>query len=197
MHRLAFLLFIALTLADCSGRGNGKEARQTEELAIADVPEVDEDEAIMQLSAYLIAEPATLAEEQQNAIVNYALDEIIPLQRARSGLFYRILDPGKGQPLEWGDYVSAHYKGYLLDGQAFDSSYRKGRPIKFYIGNMIDGWNEGLQLIREGGRIQLFVPSQLGYKERGVPDGKDGYLIPPDTPLVFEVEVLSLEEKPD
>jgi|UPI000693F03F FKBP-type peptidyl-prolyl cis-trans isomerase len=197
MQRLAFLFLLALALSDCSGGGNSGKTEQAQEPPPADVPAVNEDEAIMQLSAYLIGEPATLAEQQQNAIVNYAIDEIIPLQRTRSGLFYRILDPGNGQPLEWGDYVSAHYKGYLLDGKIFDSSYRKGRPMKFYIGNMIDGWNEGLQLIKEGGRIQLFVPSQLGYKERGVPDGKDGYVIPPNTPLVFEVEVLSLEEKPD
>lgn len=197
MQRLAFLFLFVLALSDCSGGGNSEKAGQAQEPPPADVPAVNEDEAIMQLSAYLIGEPATLAEQQQNAIVNYAIDEIIPLQRTRSGLFYRILDPGNGQPLEWGDYVSAHYKGYLLDGKVFDSSYRKGRPMKFYIGNMIDGWNEGLQLVKEGGRIQLFVPSQLGYKEQGVPDGKDGYVIPPNTPLVFEVEVLSLEEKPD
>lgn len=197
MQRLAFPFFLALALVNCSGGDSSEDAQQTNEPPAADIPAVDEDEAIMQLSAYLTAESATLAEKQQNAIINYAIDEIIPLQRTRSGLFYRILDPGNGQPLEWGDYVSAHYKGYLLDGKVFDSSYRKGRPMKFYIGNMIDGWNEGLQLIKEGGRIQLFVPSQLGYKERGVPDGKDGYVIPPDTPLVFEVEVLSLEKKPN
>ncbi len=197
MQRLALLFFLAVALANCSGGGSTGNDEQTREPPPGNAPVVNEDEAIMQLSAYLIGEPATLAEQQQNAIVNYAIDEIIPLQRTRSGLFYRILDPGNGQPLEWGDYLSAHYKGYLLDGRVFDSSYRKGRPMKFYIGNMIDGWNEGLQLVKEGGRIQLFVPSHLGYKERGVPDGKDGYLIPPDTPLVFEVEVLGLEEKPD
>jgi FKBP-type peptidyl-prolyl cis-trans isomerase FkpA len=197
MQRLSFLFLLALALVNCSGGGRSENTEQAQELPPPDAPVVNEDEAIMQLSAYLIGEPATLAEQQQNAIVNYAIDQIVPLQRTPSGLFYRILDPGNGQPLEWGDYVSAHYKGYLLDGKVFDSSYRKGRPMKFYIGNMIDGWNEGLQLVKEGGRIQLFVPSELGYKERGVPDGKDGYLIPPDTPLVFEVEVLSLEEKPD
>lgn len=197
MQRLSFLFLLALALVNCSGGGRSENTEQAQELPPPDAPVVNEDEAIMQLSAYLIGEPATLAEQQQNAIVNYAIDQIVPLQRTPSGLFYRILDPGNGQPLEWGDYVSAHYKGYLLDGKVVDSSYRKGRPMKFYIGNMIDGWNEGLQLVKEGGRIQLFVPSELGYKERGVPDGKDGYLIPPDTPLVFEVEVLSLEEKPD
>lgn len=192
MNRL-ILLLLAWVAFSCGGGGSSADQR-----AAAEVPEgpaVNEDEAILQLSAFLNANPATQAEVQENAIVNYAIDEIIPLKRAPSGLFYRILEEGEGEPLEWGDYVTAHYKGYLLDGQVFDSSYRKDRPMQFYIGNMIDGWNEGLQLIKPGGSIQLFVPSALGYGEQGVPDGKDGYVIPPDTPLVFEVQVLEVERK--
>ena len=196
MLRLAVLLLCSVLLINCAG--GETEASDT---PVADAPEVlsappvNEDEAIFQLSAYLIAEPETQEEKDQNLIVNYALDEIIPLQRTNSGLFYRIQDTGEGPSLQWGDYLTAHYKGYLLDGNVFDSSYRKNKPMKFYIGNMIDGWNEGLQLIKKGGRIQLFVPSKLGYKEQGVSDGKDGYIIPPNSPLVFEVEVLEVEEK--
>lgn len=196
MYRLLTLLLLAVFLVNCSGGvDRDSKVQELSEPSEHDAPTFDEDKAILQLSAYLIAEPASLAEQQQNAIVNHAIDEIIPLQRTNAGLFYRVLDQGSGQPLEWGDYVTAHYKGYLLNGKVFDSSYRKERPMKFYIGNMIKGWNEGLQLVNEGGRIQLFVPSRLGYGEKGVPDGKDGYLIPPDTPLVFEVEVLGGEEK--
>lgn len=196
MYRLLTLLLLAVFLVNCSGGADrDSKVQELSEPSEPAAPTFDEDEAILQLSAYLIAEPASLAEQQQNAIVNHAIDEIIPLQRTNAGLFYRVLDQGSGQPLEWGDYVTAHYKGYLLNGKVFDSSYRKERPMKFYIGNMIKGWNEGLQLVNEGGRIQLFVPSRLGYGEKGVPDGKDGYLIPPDTPLVFEVEVLGVEEK--
>lgn len=192
MNRLIVLL-LAWVAFSCGGGGPSADQRAAEE--VPESPAVNEDEAILQLSAFLNANPATQAEVQENAIVNYAIDEIIPLKRAPSGLFYRILEEGEGEPLEWGDYVTAHYKGYLLDGQVFDSSYRKERPMQFYIGNMIDGWNEGLQLIKPGGSIQLFVPSALGYGEQGVPDGKDGYVIPPDTPLVFEVQVLEVERK--
>jgi FKBP-type peptidyl-prolyl cis-trans isomerase FkpA len=196
MYRLLTLLLLAVFLMNCSGGADrDTKVQESSEPSEPAAPTFNEDEAILQLSAYLIAEPASLAEQQQNAIVNHAIDEIIPLQRTNAGLFYRILDQGSGQPLEWGDYVTAHYKGYLLNGKVFDSSYRKERPMKFYIGNMIKGWNEGLQLVNEGGRIQLFIPSRLGYGEKGVADGKDGYLIPPDTPLVFEVEVLGVEEK--
>ena len=145
---------------------------------------------MLQLSAYLLANPQSQAEKDQNLIANYAIEKLIPLERTASGLFYRILSPGSGDMLKWGDYISANYKGYFLDGQVFDSSYRRNKPIEFYIGNMVQGWNEGLQMLRPGGKILLFLPSALGYGEKGLSDGKDGYLVPPDTVLAFEVEVI-------
>lgn len=185
---ILILSSFSLLLAACGGNAGEKagQASQQEEAP----PPVDEDQAILQLSAYLVAEPQNQMEESQNAIVNYAIDKLIPLERTRSGLLYRILEEGEGEKLQWGDYISVHYKGYFLDGQVFDSSYRRDKPLQFYIGNMIPGWNEGLQLIAPGGKIQLFVPSPLGYGEEGLPDGKEGFLVPPDTPMVFEVEVV-------
>ncbi|TXB61917.1 FKBP-type peptidyl-prolyl cis-trans isomerase [Phaeodactylibacter luteus] len=190
MLKPPLFLIALLCLLLCWSCGPAAPEQQTQAQNAPPPTPVDEDAAILQLSAYLIASPATLAEQQQNDIVNYAMDELIPLERTPTGLFYRILSEGSGPALEWGDYVEAHYKGYTLDGQIFDSSYRKGRPLRFYIGNMISGWNEGLQLIRPGGRMALFIPSNLGYGEKGVPDGKGGFVIAPDAPLVFEVEVL-------
>lgn len=184
MKRFLFLLLIS---PGCGGSGPPPE--QTAQSAAAPMP-VDEDETILKLSAYLIAAPASLTETQQNAIADYAMSKLIPLERSPSGLFYRILEEGQGEPLQWGQEVSAHYKGYFLDGQVFDSSYRRGRPLSFRIGNMISAWNEGLQLLRPGGKILLITPSELGYGSEGVSDGKAGYLIPPDEPLVFEVELL-------
>lgn len=188
---ILFIGSFSFLLIACDGNAGEKAGQKAQATQQEDaLPKVDEDQAILQLSAYLVAEPQNQIEEDQNAIVNYAIDELIPLERSRSGLLYRILEEGEGEKLKWGDYISVHYKGYFLDGQVFDSSYRRDRPLQFYIGNMIPGWNEGLQLIAPGGRIQLFVPSPLGYGEKGLPDGKDGFLVPPDTPLVFEVEVL-------
>ena len=192
---LILLCFFSLFLVACGGNSNEKAGQQNQ-AAQQEEPAgpVDEDQAILQLSAYLIAEPQNQAEKDQNAIVNYAIDQLIPLERSRTGLLYRIIEAGEGEKLKWGDYISVHYKGYFLDGRVFDSSYRRDKPLQFYIGNMIPGWNEGLQLIAPGWRIQLFVPSALGYGEKGLPDGKDGFLVPPDTPLVFEVEVIEIVE---
>lgn len=184
---LCLLLSLSLIFIAC-GHDKGHQAQSPlqEELATP----IDEDQTILQLSAFLIAEPKNQAEEDQNAIVNYAIDELIPLERTRTGLLYRILEAGEGEKLQWGDYITAHYQGYFLDGRVFDDSRRRDKPLQFYIGNMIPGWNEGLQLIAPKGRIQLMVPSPLAYGEKGMPNGKEGFLVPPNTPLVFEVEVL-------
>lgn len=193
---IPFLSFISLFLAACGGNSGEKAGHQNQAAQQEEPAEpVDEDQAILQLSSYLTADPQNQAEKDQNAIVNYAIDELIPLERTRSGLLYRILEEGESDKLKWGDYISVHYKGYFLDGRVFDSSYRRDKPLKFYIGNMIPGWNEGIQLIGPGGRVQLFVPSPLGYAEKGLSDGKEGFLVPPNTPLVFEVEVLERLEK--
>jgi len=158
---------------------------------------VDEDEVIFQLSAYLIAESGNKAEQQQNRIVNYAIDEMLPLEQTSSGLFYHIVRQGEGEDIEWGDYLSAHYKGYFLDGKEFDSSYRKESPMSFYVGNMIPAWNEALQLLKPGGKMLLIAPSQLAYAEKGVKTASGDYLVPPDEPLVFELEILERLEKGD
>lgn len=184
-----FLIPLLLMAGACSG-GQSRQKAAAEPESSASLPQADEDEIMIQLSAWLVAGPQTQAERDQNLIVNYAIENVIPLERSASGLFYRILDPGEGELLKWGDYISAHYKGYFLDGQVFDSSYRRSKPIEFYIGNMIPGWNEGLQLIRPGGKILLLIPSGLAYGEKGFPDGKGGFLAPPNTVLAFEVEVL-------
>ena len=151
---------------------------------------VDEDDLMFQLSALLIASPSTQLEKEQNRIVNYAIDEMIPLQQTSSGLFYHIENEGEGAPIQWGDYLQAHYKGYFLDGEVFDASRPKGKPMEFYVGNMIPAWNEALQLLKPGGRMLLFAPSSLAYGEEGVQDKSGEEVVPPNEPLVFELEVV-------
>lgn len=150
---------------------------------------VDEDELVLRLSAYLTADPQTRDGQEQNAIVNYAIDELLDIRRTPSGLFYQVLEAGQGDTLRWGDRVRAHYRGYFLDGREFDASYERNKPIEFYIGNMVPGWNEGLQLLQVGSKARLFLPSRLGYGEEGMKNGEE-VLVPPNSVLVFELEVL-------
>ena len=170
--------------------GPAAEEGTAEEGTEAAVPAVDEDALILRLSPDLVADPQSQAGTDRNLIINYAIDELLEVQATPSGLYYRILEVGEGAPLEWGDRLRVHYRGYFLDGREFDSSYSRDEPLEFYIGNMIAGWNEGLQLLRPGGKALLLIPSELAYGSEGLQDSKGKYLVPPDKVLAFEIEVL-------
>lgn len=101
-----------------------------------------------------------------------------------SGLKYKILREGTGKKPAPSDYVLASYRGWLEDGTEFDSSYARGEPSPFPLEGVIAGWTEGLQLIGEGGKIELSIPSELAYGPEGKPP-----VIPPDAQLHFIVEV--------
>jgi len=111
-----------------------------------------------------------------------------------SGLQYKVITEGKGKSPKETDTVSVNYKGTLIDGTEFDSSYKRGQPATFGVNQVIKGWTEALQLMKEGSKWQLFIPGELAYGERGAPGGQIG----PNAVLIFEVELLSIgkqEEK--
>lgn len=186
MKNLRYWPFCLLLLTACD---NGDQDTNKQEETSSEVTRT-EDAVTLQLSSYLISDPQNQAEREQNEIIDYAISETIPLERDDRGVFYRVLEKGEGDLLAWGDYIKVHYKGYFLDGKVFDDTRIREKPLQFYIGNMIPGWNFGLQHIEPGGTIQLFVVSPLAYAEKGLPNAKGGMLVPPNTPLVFEVEVL-------
>ena len=107
-----------------------------------------------------------------------------------SGLQYKVIKPGTDKKPKATDTVKAHYRGTLIDGKEFDSSYRRGEPVSFPVNGVIPGWSEALQLMGEGAKWQVFIPSNLAYGERGA--GRD---IGPDATLIFEIELISIEEK--
>jgi FKBP-type peptidyl-prolyl cis-trans isomerase len=106
-----------------------------------------------------------------------------------SGLQYEIVTEGTGAAPTAADKVTVHYKGTLIDGTEFDSSYSRGQPVTFPLANVIPGWTEGLQLVKAGGKAKLYIPSNLAYGERGA-----GPKIGPNETLVFEVELVSIEK---
>ena len=106
-----------------------------------------------------------------------------------SGLQYEILTAGTGASPKATDRVTVHYKGTLISGEEFDSSYSRGQPVTFPLGNVIPGWTEGLQLLKEGGKAKLYIPPQLAYGERGA-----GAKIGPNETLIFEVELIKIEK---
>jgi len=115
-----------------------------------------------------------------------AIDKDAPKKftETNSGLKYRILRQGKGAKPKATDTVEVHYHGWLDNGKVFDSSYRRGETISFPLNGVIAGWTEGMQLVGEGGMIELSIPSQLGYGDRGIPG-----VIPGGATLHFAVEL--------
>lgn len=107
-----------------------------------------------------------------------------------SGLQYKILVNGKGKSPKATDTVSVNYKGTLIDGTEFDSSYKRGQPATFALNGVIPGWTEALQLMKEGSKWQLFIPPNLAYGERGA-----GGAIGPNAVLIFEIELISIKQK--
>ena len=105
-----------------------------------------------------------------------------------SGLQYKILKAGDGKKPTDADTVECHYKGTLLDGTEFDSSYRDGRPATLKVKGIIPGWTEALKLMPVGSKWQLFIPSHLAYGPRGA-----GRVIGPNSTLIFEVELLAVK----
>ncbi|MFY7669604.1 peptidylprolyl isomerase [Tenacibaculum sp. MEBiC06402] len=107
-----------------------------------------------------------------------------------SGLRYKIIQKGEGKKATKGAMVSVHYKGQLLDGTVFDSSYKRKQPIDFAIGvgQVIAGWDEGIQLLQVGDKARLVIPSNLAYGERGA-----GGVIPPNATLIFDVELMNVK----
>jgi FKBP-type peptidyl-prolyl cis-trans isomerase len=111
------------------------------------------------------------------------------VQTTASGLQYEVLTAGNGPKPSAGDRVRVHYKGTLIDGKEFDSSYRAGQPVTFAINEVIGGWTEGLQLMNVGGKCRLVIPPGLGYGPQGSPPD-----IGPNATLIFEVELLAIEK---
>lgn len=107
-----------------------------------------------------------------------------------SGLQYEVLRQGDGAKPAATDIVNVHYKGTLINGEEFDSSYSRGQPISFPLNGVIKGWTEGVALMPVGSKYKFYIPSDLAYGERGA-----GAKIGPNTTLIFEVELLAIEKK--
>lgn len=105
----------------------------------------------------------------------------------KSGLQYEVLTEGTGKSPKATDKVRCHYEGKLIDGSIFDSSYQRGEPADFGLNQVIPGWTEGVQLMKEGAKYRFYIPYVLGYGERGA-----GSSIPPYSTLIFDVELVKV-----
>lgn len=133
-----------------------------------------------------VARGATVAKEVQTALAGYKAGTLgDKLRKTASGLEYLIIEQGTGAPIKMGDEINTHYYGVLTaDGQMFDNSFDRGEPAPFPVGQLVPGFNEGMQLLNRGGKAILFIPPALGYGEAGA-----GEVIPPNANLVFYIEM--------
>ncbi len=128
---------------------------------------------------------------EQKRLAEEALEKLAAgFQKTESGLRYQIIQKGNGKQAEKGKKVSVHYQGALDNGQVFDSSYKRKQPIDFQlgVGQVIEGWDEGIALLQVGDKARFVIPSYLGYGSRGA-----GGVIPPDATLVFDVELMDVK----
>ena len=135
------------------------------------------------------------AKAEREAAAKRAQEELLTsiskgFQQTESGLRYQIIQEGKGEKPDAGQTVAVHYKGMFPDGTEFDNSFKRGNPIEFPVGTgqVISGWDEGIQLLKVGDKARFVIPSHLAYGSRGA-----GGVIPPNATLVFDVELMDVK----
>lgn len=178
---ITLLVLFGMLLFSCKSDKNEikKEVEQIEKAPPSDGE-------LSSIYSYYKPDPKNRSEEEENAIIDYATDQEWSVERTPEGVYYMVTKEGEGNPIKWGEKLSVDYKGYRLDGKVFDSSYKRGEPITFKVGNMIDGWNRTLTRLKKGDHATLIIPSRLAYGADGL-----GKLIGPDEILVFEIEILN------
>ena len=169
---------VALAVSDVM---SGQPSRLTDAEKQSAVEQVQKESQAKQVAAQAKNKAAGVAYLAENAKKE-------GVTTTESGLQYKSLVAGSGAKPTTNDRVKVHYKGTLIDGTVFDSSYDRGEPIVFPVTGVISGWVEGLQLMQVGSKFELTIPSELAYGDSG-----SGPVIGPDATLVFEVELLGIE----
>jgi FKBP-type peptidyl-prolyl cis-trans isomerase FklB len=164
----------------------GKELRLTDEEMVSEI-QTFQQEMQAKMAAEMEVLIAKNAADGEAFLAENAKKEGVVV--TESGLQYKILEIGEGDSPGLADVATVHYRGTLIDGTQFDSSYDRGQPATFPVGGVIAGWTEALQLMKPGAKWQIVIPAGLAYGERGA--GKD---IGPNSTLLFDVELISVEK---
>ena len=210
---IASMIFVALMAAGCTAEEKAVKPEVTLDSAKNRISytigvnigqdfktqkmDIDPDVLLEGLNDSMAGKELRMTEMEQRATKNKEEGEAFLAENAKkegivvteSGLQYKIVEPGEGDSPGPNDVATVHYRGTLIDGKQFDSSYDRGQPATFPVGGVIAGWTEALQLMKPGAKWQLFIPSELAYGERGA--GQD---IGPNAVLTFDVELISVEK---
>lgn len=162
----------------------GRESKLTEEEMMAEIQAFQQDMQARQVAKIQELAEKNRAESEAFLAENATKEGVVVLD---SGLQYKIIEPGEGASPTVDSMVTVHYRGTLVDGTEFDSSYSRNEPATFPVGGVIPGWTEALPLMKEGAKWQLAIPSELAYGENGA-----GNVIGPNAALLFDVELISV-----
>jgi FKBP-type peptidyl-prolyl cis-trans isomerase FkpA len=167
----------------------GNESKMTQEEIAAELQTYQQKVVAEQQAAAAVASEANLAAGAAYLAQNATAEGVVVTE---SGLQYQVLEAGEGAVPAADDTVEVHYRGTLVDGTEFDSSYSRGQTVSFGVGQVIPGWTEALQLMPVGSKWKLAIPSDLAYGAGGA-----GGVIGPNAALLFEVELVSIAAKPE
>lgn len=181
---------LAMLLKGIEDKIQGKELLVSKEEALPLLQAFSEKLNTREAEKRLEAAQKNLKEGQDFLEKNKTKEGVIT---TKSGLQYIVLKEGEGKSPGKSDKIMVHYKGTLIDGTEFDSSYKHGKPATFSIDQMIKGWTEGLQLMKEGGKYRLFIPADLAFGTRSADP------IGPNSALIFDIELLEVldDQTPD
>lgn len=201
-QRFVFICFLAIgiggMLAGCQSGANFKSmfAASKPATAAASVAQAEPGDSAADQSPLTLASaaapkgPVTFTDKPELQKGTGAMDADAPTEflKTESGLRYRVLRKSGGPKPKLSDTVTVKYRGWLSNGNVFDSSYERGQPTSFPLTSVIPGWTEGMQLVGVGGMIELWVPSKLGYGAAGSPGS-----IPPHSTIHFVVELMQVK----
>ncbi len=162
----------------------GNTPRMDQEEIVAVLQSFQDQQVARQEESMKVKAEANLLEGQQFLSENATKEGVVTLE---SGLQYKVIESGEGNSPAVDDIVQVHYRGTLIDGSEFDSSFKRGVPAEFGVNQVIPGWTEALQLMKEGAKWELYIPSELAYGPGGT-----GGPIGPNQTLLFEVALLKI-----
>lgn len=176
MNKYILLILIVSICFSCKNKQSPDKVKEVESITNLDIGG---------LYRYYHSNPTTLEQKEENTIIELLADSNQDAVRTQSGIYITKHIVGTGDSIKWGDPITVHYRGYFMDGQEFDSSIKKGKPISFRVGSMVAGWNEALPYLNLGSKATFVIPSHMGYGKRGFPG-----FVGPDKILLFDIEVI-------
>lgn len=177
--------------ANIEGLDYSKVMEAIKDVADGKEPKIDPMKANLVINNYMVKVQAAIGKQKEKEQAEFLAANRTKdgVQETESGLQYKIENPGNGVKATAKDTVEVHYKGTLLDGTVFDSSYNRGETATFPLDRVIAGWTEGLQLVGEGGKLTLWIPYELGYGSRQMSADLPAY-----STLIFDVELIKVKK---